>query len=397
MLDAADSQERFKLSYDAATYRRLIAGKEVIIHCHHYNSRIQNTIEGAAKVDGKKIISSSAEAVFAGQLKGALRESDDKSTRWKLASALYAHLGYGMLDFSRAQEGTVTASSSHFVEGWNAGFPGRTAPVCSFTEGYIQGALHAITGESVYAREQECMVSGAPQCTFRISSDRTEPVFRNEKQAFDFKPRAAEGFVHSPNIDERKIIDALVQMPVFGNQEGLIPAFGVYLANTPADFYNLVCIRFIEEMTKHNLFAVAKKLLTYDAETCGMNTFRGIMSSAEWDGLVEPMIKEPADRLHGIIAISNGLGWGNWHVREHVPGSVVKLESLNGYEALGYREYRGKSESSRCFMLTGVAAGIMELVYGDGAIEERFGTFQSAEGQCVCQGDPSCSFSVKRV
>ena len=65
--------ERFALSYEAETYRRLIAGQDVIIHCHHYNTRIQRTIEDSPQVDGAEIIRSSAEAVFAEQIRAVLR------------------------------------------------------------------------------------------------------------------------------------------------------------------------------------------------------------------------------------------------------------------------------------------------------------------------------------
>jgi len=52
-------------------------------------------------------------------------------------------------------------------------------------------------------------------------------------------------------------------MPFYGNNKGLIPAFNVYLANTPADFYNLICIRFMESMKKQGLFNTAKNLLLF--------------------------------------------------------------------------------------------------------------------------------------
>ena len=40
------------LDYKAAEHRRLIGGKETIIHCHHYNARLQHTIEQVTEVDG---------------------------------------------------------------------------------------------------------------------------------------------------------------------------------------------------------------------------------------------------------------------------------------------------------------------------------------------------------
>lgn len=397
MHDQPDLSERFALTYEPASYRRVIAGKDVIIHCHHYNSRIQRTIESASKIDGKAIIRAAAETVFAEQVADALREHDDASTRSAVAERLYAHLGFGTLDLSRADAGRVRSSSSHYVEGWLAGFGATDRPICTFTEGYVQGAVHALSGRLVRARETACMARGDAECVFELDDARDEPIAPNHKRALEFSPQREREFSRSPNIDEQTIIDALVGMPIHGNAAGLIPAFSVYLANTPADYYNLVCIRFLEEMTAVRRGKAARRMLISDGETCAMNTFRGIMNSAEWDGLVAPMIKEQRDRLYGLIAISNGLGWGNWHVVEHASPRDVTIESINGYEALGYREYRGVAEDPQCCMLTGVAAGLMELVYVEGTIEERLGTYSAREDACICGERPACRFTVERV
>ncbi len=389
--------DRLALRFDGATYRRVIAGKEVIIHCHHYNSRIQNTVESATEIDGRAIVTSAAEAVFGDHVRNALRADDPPDRRLRVAEALYSHLGYGMLDLGRLDTGEIVATASHFVEGWNAGFPERKTPCCSVTQGYLQGAIHAATGDLVYVRETECMVSGASQCRFEVDRDRKEPITKHEKRAIDFQPHEPEGTIHSGSIDEGKIIAALVEMPIYGNESGLIPAFDVYLANTPADFYNELCIRFVEAMAEQGHFSTARRLLVSDAETCAMNTFRGIMNSAEWEALVAPMIEEKQDNLFGIIAISNGLGWGNWHVHEHTPEKSLTMESLNGYEALGFLGMRGKARDPQCFMLTGVAAGMMELIYGTGSVAERFGTYISREKQCIGVGESSCQFEVERA
>jgi hypothetical protein len=120
------------------------------------------------------------------------------------------------------------------------------------------------------------------------------------------------------------------------------------------------------------------------------------MSSPEWDGLVGPMLTDTPDKLYGIVAVSNALGWGNWYVTSHDPGEALRIESVNGYEALGYRELRGGAPDPQCFMLRGVAAGIMGLVYGTGTIAERFGTYVSSESDCICCERPTCSFEVHR-
>ncbi len=87
--------QRFALHYDWTKHRRVIAGREVILHCHHYNSRIQHTVESAAGIDGKQIIR--APSPFAEHIP-AFQEGDDVETKWAVAAGLYAHLGFGDLD-----------------------------------------------------------------------------------------------------------------------------------------------------------------------------------------------------------------------------------------------------------------------------------------------------------
>jgi predicted hydrocarbon binding protein len=388
-------QGRLALQYKADEHRRLIGGKETIIHCHHYNARIQHTIEQVTEVDGAKIIRDAAEAVFAEHVANVIEETDDQATRMRMLAALYAHLGFGRLDVSRVQEGIVTADQSHYVEGWRAGFAQIRRCACTFTEGYLQGGLRATTGRNVAVRERKCLNAGDDRCEFTVE-DRSEPPVVNDKHPFRLElDELGVGPGLPSNVDEQAIIDALVLMPFMGSEEGLIPAFGVYLALTPADFYNRMCIQFVEQMRAKGLFQMARRLLTFAGETCALNTFRGIMASAEWDALIAPMVVHKQDNLFGLIALSNGFGWGNWRVTAHQPAETLTVESLNGYEAIGYREYRGPCDSPQCFMLCGVAAGMMELVYGDGTIEDRFGTYLSDESSCICADASHCRFHVE--
>jgi hypothetical protein len=397
MATGNELEGRLAMQYEPATYRRRIAGHDVIIHCHHYNARLQRTLEGARGIDGKGLIAGAAEAVFADQLARASRPEDDEATRFALAERLYARLGFGRIDLGRIAAGVATASSSHFVEGWLAGLGQSERNVCTFTEGYLQAAVFAATGEAVTARETECMARGAACCSFVIERGARAPVAPNRKQPPIAVPTERGGpFVRSANVDEQAIIDAVVGIPMVGDAAGLIPAFSVYLANMPADFYNQICIGFVEAMRGLGREKAAMRLLISDAEHCGMNTFRGIMHSPEWDGLIAPMVRDRADALLAIIAISNALGWGDWHVTAHTPTSLT-LESRYGYEAVGFREYRGVASTPQCAMLTGVAAGVMELVYGEGTVEDRYGTFASREDRCVACDEPACNFAVERV
>jgi hypothetical protein len=387
-------RDRFALQYDWKLHRRQVAGEELILHCHHYNSRLQHTIEGAAKIDGKHIIVSSANTTFTGFISRAIRPSDSQAERLGVASALYAYLGFGQLDLSHVEHGEVTASASHFVEGWRAGFPQRSTPVCTFTEGYVEAAVRVATGRAARVRETRCMMQGNPACRFEVT-DGAGDADVVERRPFSVPAGPPPNYLRSPNIDEQKIYNALIEMPIYGDAQGVIPAFNVYLANMPALFYNLISIRFLEEMSRIGLGDTARQLLKYDAETCGLNTFRGILHSAEWDGLIAPMVRQEEDKLFGIIAVSNALGWGNWHVVSHEPGMTLSMEARNGYEALGYRELRASSRDPVCLMLTGVSAGIMGLIYGEGPVPERTGQYTSVEATCIGCDQPSCRFDVR--
>ena len=392
--------DRFKLKFDWEEGRRIIAGKEVIVHCHHYNARLQNIIESIDQIDGKAIIISSAELVFFEMFNNIVEESDSESDKWQLATELFAHLGLGLLDLSEIGAGVIQVPSSHSVEGWVSAFSYMEKAVCSITSGYLQGVIYAITGKAVYAHEIECRSSGAAACIFNIDESRARAFTAAiEKQALAEISQllGPENILTPPNVDEEKIISALIEMPIYGNDDGLIPAFGVYLANLPADFYNLIIIRFLEEMGKINLYSSAVRLVVFAGETCALNTFRGIMKSPEWDALIAPMIKEEEDTLFGLIAVSNALGWGRWHVSEYEFEVSLVLKTQNGYESEGFRQYRGQSSKPECYMLKGVAAGIMGLLHADGTVDEKIGTFYAEETQCLCNEGQLCEFTVEAV
>ena len=388
-------EQRFQLRYEPLNYRRLIGTKEVVIHCHHYNARLQNIIEGTHQIEGKKIILEAAEEIFSDYIRDFMREDDDLVTKWQVAAQLYAHLGYGVLDFSQIEEDLVLAASSHYVEGWKSGFHNENRPVCTFTEGYLQGVIHGITGETVTVTEVACTNTGAENCKFTIVRNRTTPIRFSPKKSLDSTTFKIADYHNKSNIDEQKIINAVVKMPFVGNKMGLIPAFQVYLANTPADFYNLICIRFLEAMQQKNLYSTARELLIFAGEVCALNTLRGTLISPEWYELIAPMVKEASDCVYGLIAVTNALGWGKCHILEYKPEETLKLEAPNGYEAMGYLEYCGTSDRPQCLMLMGLAAGLMELIHGEGTVEERVGLYASEETSCICCQDSACVFEAE--
>ncbi|MCR9161439.1 MAG: V4R domain-containing protein [Nannocystaceae bacterium] len=396
-IDREQIRARFALSYVPERHRRIIAGQEVIVHCHHYNSRIQRTVEGVADIDGKGIVRRASEQAFARQIAYAIEETDDEATRWVVAEELFAELGYGRLDLSKANEGVVTQSAGHFVEGWGVAFGDDRKPVCTLAEGFIQAAFIAIEGQEVEARETECMHCGADACSFTVEKTGAAAEVPAAPERIEGVSMQEHVELAESNIDDQAIINAVVGLAIRGTEEGLIPAFGVYLANTPADVYNGIAIEFVEEMSKLGRMESATRLLNEAGESCAMNTFRGIMDSPEWEALIAPMLQDQSDTLFALVALSNAFGWGNWGVTDHEPGESLEMVSFNGYEALGFLESRGKASEAQCWMLQGVSAGMMELVYGEGSFADRFGTFFVEETDCIAKGNSVCVFSVEEA
>ncbi len=393
--DRNEVRARFALDYVRDRHRRLIAGEEVIVHCHHYNSRIQRTVEGAAGIDGKAIFRTAARTAFLRQITAGFRDGDDETARWAVAEELFAELGYGSLDLADPASDTVHQSAGHFVEGWGVAFADQSKPVCTLAEGFIEAAFMAVRGESVEVRETHCMHCGASQCSFSIRRGVEAWTAPSRPARRESVSTSADAELADSNIDDNAIIQAVVGLPIRGGDDGLIPAFGVYLANTPADFYNQVAIEFVEAMSESGQRETACRLLSEAGESCAMNTFRGIMDSAEWEALVAPMLQEPADTLFALVALSNAFGWGNWRITEHEPGETLEIVSFNGYEALGFLESRGQATQAQCWMLQGVSAGMMALVYGEGSFSERFGTYLTEEHDCIAKGNTMCAFAVE--
>jgi len=345
----------FDASRFATRFGRLSSGPGAL-NSHHYNARILHTVESARHIDGRRIVERAVEAAFAPLIAEACPGERRGHLAHEVAQHLYAHLGYGWYDLTG--DGAVS-TASHFVEGWNAGKPGSRRCVCTFTSAYLAMAHAIATGELVDYIERQCMVDGARACRFERVPGRTAPL----APPGDPPPPPEPPPAGAGNIDAAAIAEAVAAMPLHGNSEGLIPAFNLYLARTPVDFYDRLSTDFVNEMSSAGLGRHARQLLGNDAETCAMHTFRGILASPEWAAAVAPMVLIPDDNLFGLIALASAFGWGSWRVVEHARGQRVRLELA------------GVASEPRRWMLTGVAAALMELLYSTGSIDERFGTF----------------------
>lgn len=110
-------------------------------------------------------------------------------------------------------------------------------------------------------------------------------------------------------IDHKRIVAALSKIEVAGNQEGLIPAFGVFVNQLPAAFWN----SFAERLSRQvgvDLTEAAEYLLVNAAHECGYHTGYGIITSDEWRAVVEPMVEGSGGHSSRSLCGIDRLGMG---------------------------------------------------------------------------------------
>ena len=200
-------------------------------------------------------------------------------------------------------------------------------------------------------------------------------------------------------IDRKKIIDDMSKIRVEANQEGLIPAFNVLVNQWPAKFWNEFSKRIIEAVNEDIIESV-EKLLINAAHECGYHTGYGIITSKEWESIVNPMVENTEDVLHGAFAVFTAWGWANAEIVELVPGEKMVVRAYDYYESDIKDDYPDK-KSPRLFahMITGVCAAFMDLAYGgdyDPKGEKGLYTFKCRQVKGIERGDEYGEFVVEK-
>jgi len=194
-------------------------------------------------------------------------------------------------------------------------------------------------------------------------------------------------------IDTDKIVHAVMHGSRIREEKGIIPLFGVYLSMISVQYYNRISFGFEKKLGND---AMAEKLLVAAGQECGYATFQGIRSSREWDEVVKPMIERVEDQIYCFVSIAVAFGWGDLAVHELVPHERLVIRANDSYEAKGYLDAYGKADTGKCYMLRGVAAAFMDLLYGG---EYPDGCFQylAIETHCQAKGEPHCEFVARKA
>ncbi len=195
-------------------------------------------------------------------------------------------------------------------------------------------------------------------------------------------------------IDGDKIIHAVMEGSRIRDAKGIIPLFGVYLSIFFTEYYNRLSFEFEGKMGDRG--DSAADLLVHAAQECGYATFHGIRTSWEWEQLVSPMVEHREDQLIGFTAVALAFGWGDMTVTRLLPEEELVIRVTDSYEASGYLETRGRASSGKCYMLRGVTAAFMDLLYGE-PYPDGLADFTAKETLCRAKGDARCEFVAKRT
>jgi len=396
----------------------LVGGEPLIFHCHHYNVVLQQSIEESSALlpELSQVLRDGAVVPPYVQFKDAFAGKPVEE-RLAFGAEYYRDKGFGLLDLSglKANGGTVQVKNSHYAMGFESRkhTGNREDPAdiftCGFLEGFAAAAFDKAVG-SYRVTETACKATGGSVCTFQVELldsplKMADPVGRGKAPS----SMPARPAWDSP-VDEAKILQALSGLPLGGNEEGSIPAFGVYLTRHYANYYNHISFEFERLIRKRQpqLVEAASNVLVEAGHVCAFNTFGGIMTSPEWEGLILPMIKERRDWVYGIVSCINALGWGRYSVVEAADEKLV-MRVDDTYESNYYLQAHGHAEHPICYFVRGATAGIMNLLYTgdittkptlDGQYYHKLfsgaESFRAQEVSCRGKGDAHCQFVVER-
>jgi hypothetical protein len=194
-------------------------------------------------------------------------------------------------------------------------------------------------------------------------------------------------------INRKKIIESMSQVKVQGNEQGLIPAFGVMVNQLPASLWNNFAELLVNSVDPA-MIEPAQFLLVNAAHECGYHTGYGIITSEEWKAVVGPMIeKAPEDVLHGAFAVFTAWGWAKSEIVELIPGEKMVVRAYDYYESDIVE--KGSTPLKSAYMIRGVCAAFMDLAYGKG-YPEGLNSFQCEQVKGIECGDDYGEFVITR-
>lgn len=193
-------------------------------------------------------------------------------------------------------------------------------------------------------------------------------------------------------IDRNRAIMHLSEIRVRGNEQGLIPAFGVLVQQLPTEFWNRFSVKLLQAAGR-SLYDDAATLLQNAAAECGYHTGWGIINSEEFKAVITPMVEKiPEDILRGAYAVFTAWGWANAEIVELVPGERMVVRASGYYEADMAKLFT--PEKPCAFMIQGVSRAFMDIAYGDKPYPNGHGKFKCVQSKGIEVGDTYGEFVI---
>lgn len=345
-----------------------VGGEAMIFHCHHYITNLQRTILDADYIDSKLfLIGSAADSVFH-QLTN-LCEGLSIDASKEMAQDIYKTFGYGLINLKEMNENGVDlqTTKSFFSKTWVMKFGQSPKPVDYYTTGFLAAAYAVIYKKelkNIYAEQVTCMACGSDVNSFLIKEGACTFATYPKKAPTVFKdvPKVSLNWEYEELITNA-FLGAHAKM--VGNEEGLIPAFGVYLARNQSDYINRLQFEFalaITEVAGDYGITLAGELLMEAGHACGFFTYGGIMTSPEWESAVKPYLKTKEDWIKALAALVNTMGWG-YHTAIELSEQRAVFRNYNDFEDLSYMRMYGTNDYPIHWANSGGFTGLMQLVY----------------------------------
>ena len=346
----------------------------MIFHCHHYITNLQRTILDADYIDSRLFLIGSAVDAIYYQLSNLCKGLNIEESK-KMSEDIYKVFGYGLIDLSCMNENgcELKSTKSFFSKTWDMKFGKSTKPVDYYTSGFLAAAYAVIYKKDlkdIETVQTTCMACGDDKNTHIIKLGTCNFALYPKKAPTVFKdvPKLSLNWEHEETITNAFLGAAAT---LVGNEEGYIPAFGVYLVRNQSDYVNRLQFEFVRQMTEvagEYGVTLAGELLMEAGHACGFFTYGGIMTSPEWEGAVKPYLKTKEDWIKGLAALVNTMGWG-YHTAIELSEQKAVFRNYNDFEDLSYVRMYGKSEYPTHWANSGGFTGLMQLVYNTNLLE----------------------------
>lgn len=354
---------------------RVLFGEPLVFRGHCFNMFLLQTMQDNSQVPSWDIMTQAAEEVGFNQVSNAKKLGlfNDKNSGLQFIRELISFMGFGLIDWESTDKDIFIASSksNHNSYLWQAKYnQKRNSPADPFVTGWLTGAIEAMLNERQGTRigaQVKCISMGDDRSIFEVFKRDTplETVFQSvgvgqTDTDIDISDQELWG-----NIPSQNITDAVAQLPLYGDEQGLIDSFDVLLTLTPSNYYQRVIFEFEKHLAEvlPDAHDATETLFSEAGHMCAFHTFGGIMKSPEWDGVVKPHIQTVEDWIYGMVSVVNSFGWGRWSVNDLKSAERLEIKVQGSHESNAFLAMYGKRPEPTDYLSIGVAAGLMNLFY----------------------------------